>query len=204
MVQEESMESTQALSYSACQLESEVGPSSVARQVPASVDWLQSAPCGDRSRLQSLPLEIIDLVLSELASAAPAPYEHSPDLILGPHSPWVRYESFKKGLTLVCRAWWEPTTRMLYKRITLRRMGQISALARTLSTASEAGFDFSACVEHLGLHECAILKPFADVVLEDLRCILRRCTALRSFSTVPHFNYGSGVWQWLGSSLDVT
>ncbi|RPD82017.1 hypothetical protein L226DRAFT_13802 [Lentinus tigrinus ALCF2SS1-7] len=150
-----------------------------------------------------LPPEVLMIIFDELALAAPAPYEHSPDLVLGPHSPWVEQLRFQKGLALVCKRWWEPATRILYHRIVLRRMGQISALARTLS-ATDAEYDFSTCIKHIGIHDCAIFEPFSDMMLEALRSILRHCPNLQSFSMMPHFNYGNGVWQWLGSSLNIS
>ncbi|RDX52069.1 hypothetical protein OH76DRAFT_1481133 [Lentinus brumalis] len=161
----------------------------------------QFVPGIDRSPSE-LPAEVVSVVFDELALITPS-YEYNPDVHLGPHSPFMDHVRFQKGLTLLCKRWWEPATQALYKRVVIRHMGQISALARTLS-ATDAGYDFSSLVKDIALHECAILKPFSDVVLEDLRLILRRCTTLQSFSMVPHFNYSSGVWQWLGSALDVS
>ncbi|RPD54973.1 hypothetical protein L226DRAFT_613554 [Lentinus tigrinus ALCF2SS1-7] len=153
-------------------------------------------------RTQELPSDIIAAILDALIVVSP-PYEHKPDIILGPRSPWMDRIRFQKGLTLVCKAWWEPATRVLYNRVVLRRMGQIAAFARTLSEAHSA-YDFGRHVKHIALHDCAILRSFSDVVLEDLRFILRRCTAVRSFTMAPHMNYSGGQWQLPGSSLDIS
>ncbi|RPD54978.1 hypothetical protein L226DRAFT_613557 [Lentinus tigrinus ALCF2SS1-7] len=152
-------------------------------------------------RTQELPSDIIAAILDALVAVSP-PYEHKPDIVLGPRSPWMDHIRFQKGLTLVCKAWWEPATRVLYNRVVLRRMGQITAFARTLSETN-VGYDFARHVKHIALHDCAILNPFSDVVLEDLRFVLRRCTAVQSFTVAPHMSYSSGMWRLPGSSLDI-
>ena len=103
----------------------------------------------------------------------------------GPHSQWCTELRFLKGLALVSRLWWEPAIRGLYEHVVIRRFGQISALARTLSS-QEAGIDFSALVRKITLHECAFFWPCVDVVGEDLRSILERCVALEEFSFRGH------------------
>lgn len=146
------------------------------------------------------------MVFDELASIATQPYEYVPDVSLGSRSPYMDHARFQKGLTLVCKSWWEPATRILYERIVIRHMYQIDALARTLS-ATDAGFDFSSLIQHITLHECSILKPFSDVVLEHLRLILQRCTNLQSFGMVPHdaIDYSdNGPWHAPGSALDTS
>ena len=113
------------------------------------------------------------------------------------------YMRFQKGLTLVCKRWWGPATRVLYNHVVLRRMSQVSALARTLS-ATDSGHDFGVHVKQIRLHDLSIVKPFQDVVLKDLRFVLQRCTTLRSFSMVPHTNYSRRVWHWLSCALDLS
>ncbi|TFK81653.1 hypothetical protein K466DRAFT_330966 [Polyporus arcularius HHB13444] len=149
----------------------------------------------------ALPAEVVKVVFDELALIATQPYEYVPDVLLGPRSSYMDHVRFQKGLTLVCKSWWDLATRVLYERIVIRRMGQIPALARTLS-ATDAGYNFGSLVKHITLHECAILKPFSDVVLEHLRIVLRHCTTLQSFSMVPHYNYRGRAWYGLGSALD--
>ena len=103
----------------------------------------------------------------------------------GPQSQWCAELRFRKGLALVSRLWWEPAIRGLYEHIVIRRFGQISALARTLSS-QEAGIDFSALVRRITLHQCAFFWPCVDVACEDLRSILERCVALEEFSFRGH------------------
>ena len=148
-----------------------------------------------------MPVEIWGVVFDQLLLLCP-PYEHKPDIVLGPRSPWMEYMRFQRGLTLVCKQWWELATRALHHRIVLRRMCQISALARALWQTAGTRYDFSGCVKDIALHDLGIVRPFTDAVLGDLRFILRRCTMLQSFSTVPHTNYVTEMWALIGSSLD--
>ncbi|TFK83822.1 hypothetical protein K466DRAFT_655029, partial [Polyporus arcularius HHB13444] len=56
--------------------------------------------------------------------------EHS--VVPEPRSRWFAGLRMEKALTLVCKGWACPATKLLYADIVLRRMGQITALAHTL------------------------------------------------------------------------
>ncbi|KAI0653609.1 hypothetical protein C8Q70DRAFT_1059139 [Cubamyces menziesii] len=117
-------------------------------------------------------------------------YQHDPSIIQGPRSPWMIALRTRKALALTCKAFAGPATELLYGDIVLRRMGQIPALARTLDPAHtpSAGV-FSQLVRSIRIDSCVVWAPFADVMREDLRSILERCTALTAFSYRPHPNY---------------
>ena len=129
------------------------------------------------------PVEIVSLILENTPSP---PHEHDPSLWLGPRSPWMCHLRFLKSLALVCRAWWEPATRVLYQHITLRRMGQIPALAHTLSSATESGRYLSTFIKHITVRDCIVLPQCANAVRENLQIIFQRCTSLRSFTFQDH------------------
>ena len=104
-----------------------------------------------------------------------------------PWSTWLDDLRFRKGLVLVCKAFAGPATAVLYEDVVFRRMGQISALARTL--VSQEGRYVSSLIQCIRMDSCVIWAPCAEVVKDDLLFILRRCTALRSFSFHSHPNF---------------
>ncbi|KAI0756632.1 hypothetical protein C8Q80DRAFT_46777 [Daedaleopsis nitida] len=124
----------------------------------------------------SLPPEIL---LRIFKGTMPPYHEHDP-AALRPRNPWIEEIRFRKGLTLVCKTWSWPATAILYEDVVLRRMGQIPALARTLSSPN--GRDFGVLIQHIRMDSCVVWAPCADVVQQDLSFILTRSVALRSFS----------------------
>ena len=98
---------------------------------------------------------------------------------------WCAEQRFRKGLALVSRLWWEPATRALYEHLVIRRVDQITALARTLR-ADDAGFNFGALVRRITLHECVVVLPDCNIVGEDVRTIFKRCIALEELSLRRH------------------
>ncbi|KAI0800898.1 hypothetical protein C8Q74DRAFT_1191602, partial [Fomes fomentarius] len=104
-----------------------------------------------------------------------------------PRNPWLAEIRFRKGLALVCKAWSWPATAVLYEDIVLRRMGQIPALARTLS--SSGGRDFGVLIQHIRMDSCVVWASCSDVVRQDLLLILQRSVALRTFSFHAHPNF---------------
>ncbi|KAI0756633.1 hypothetical protein C8Q80DRAFT_46870 [Daedaleopsis nitida] len=131
-----------------------------------------------------LPLDIVRMVLKD---AVAPPYEYDPRLWLGPRSAWMDNLRFCKNLTLVCRDWWEPATSLFYEHVTLRRMGQVSALLDTL-TRSRLGPDLSSYVKSITLFDFVVLPSCADMVRADLHALQSICTTLRSFSFTEQEN----------------
>ena len=119
-------------------------------------------------------------------AASPRQYEHDPS-VMRPWGTWLHDLRFRKGLVLVCSAFAGPATAVLYEDVVFRRMGQISALARTLS--SEVGRNVSSLIQRIRMDSCVIWAPCAEVVKNDLLFVLRRCTALRSVSFHAHPNF---------------
>ena len=133
--------------------------------------------------LATFPPEVL---LRLFKAAMPAYHEYDP-AALRPRNPWLGEIRFRKGLPLVCKAWLWPATAVLYEDIVLRRMGQIPALARTLSSAT--GRDLAPLIQHIRLDTCVIWAPCADVVRQDLSFILQHSVALRSFSMHANPNF---------------
>ena len=110
---------------------------------------------------------------------------YDPSPTQGSNSPWLRLLRMKKDLSHICKATYWPGMRVLYGDIVLRRMGQISALARTLRSP-EIGNAIGAIVRVVRIDSCPVLYPCADAIEEDLVFILSRFTTLRSFAYHPH------------------
>ena len=91
--------------------------------------------------LASLPPEVLMRIFK---AASPRQYEHDPS-VMRPWGTWLHDLRFRKGLVLVCSAFAGPATAVLYEDVVFRRMGQISALARTLS--SEVGRNVSSLIQ---------------------------------------------------------
>lgn len=105
----------------------------------------------------------------------------------GPRNEWLTALRTRKALVLTCKAFFGPATEVLYEDIVFRRMGQIPALARTLGPVPpEPGRDMAPLIRRIRMDGCVVWAPCADVVREDLRLILQRCTTLRAFSFHPH------------------
>lgn len=130
--------------------------------------------------INALPPEILLRIFS--ATKSPL-YEHDPSIVRG-RNPWLGEIRFRKGLVLVCKAWSWPATAILYEDIVLREMGQILALARTLSSGGTR--DFCGLIHHLRMDSCVVWAPCTVVIREDLLAILQQCVALRSLSFHPH------------------
>ncbi|RPD64942.1 hypothetical protein L227DRAFT_598339 [Lentinus tigrinus ALCF2SS1-6] len=139
----------------------------------------RTAPAG----IELLPPEILLRIFK--ATETPL-YEHDPSIVRA-WNPWLDEIRFRKGLVLVCKAWSWSATALLYEDVVLRRMGQIPALARTLSSPGTR--DFGGLIHHLRMDSCVVWAQCTDVVREDLLTILRQCVALRSLSFHPHRNF---------------
>ena len=95
--------------------------------------------------------------------------------------------STRRALVLICKSWYGPASEALYIDVVFRRMGQISAFARTLSSAAVVyAQDPSRFVRRIRMETCLILSSYAENVKKDLALVLRRCTSLEAFSFIPH------------------
>ena len=147
-------------------------------------DLVTKEPMGS-SWLPSLPNE---LLLTIFRWTQPPTYQHDPSIVLGPRNPWLASLRTRKALVLTCKSFYGPASEVLYEDVVLRRMGQIPALARTLGPLPDprATTDFACLIKSIRMNSCVIWAPCAEVVREDLRLILQRCTSLRTFSFQPH------------------
>ncbi|KAH8109759.1 hypothetical protein DFH11DRAFT_902225 [Phellopilus nigrolimitatus] len=75
-----------------------------------------------------LPPEILQYIFSMLEWNV----RSNPLLPTGAVRPWFEYVRSFKSITLVCRIWWTLAAPTLYSITCLRRVGQLSALVRTL------------------------------------------------------------------------
>lgn len=143
--------------------------------------------CRTSRTLPELPADVVYLILQETVAM---PSQLNSNINQGPNSLWMRELRFRKSLTLVCRRWWDPAARLLYRYIVLRRPGQIPALAQMLEQSSRtAGRDISALIRHITMDHLVTMSSMADVIQEGMQTILRRCTALISFTVIPHPNF---------------
>ncbi|KAI9063971.1 hypothetical protein FKP32DRAFT_1592009, partial [Trametes sanguinea] len=137
-------------------------------------------------RITELPQEVLLHIFGFIRDPL---HFYDPSIIQGARSSWMRVLRTHKALALTCKAFVGPATTMLYGEVVLRRMGQIPALARTLDPdRTPSAQTLSQLVRSIHIDSCQVWAPFADVMKEDLRAILERCTALQSFSLVPHYN----------------
>ncbi|RPD58045.1 hypothetical protein L226DRAFT_561941 [Lentinus tigrinus ALCF2SS1-7] len=128
-----------------------------------------------------------ELLLHIFRETVPPIYQHDPSVIQGPRNPWLTALRTRKALVLTCKTFFGPATEVLYEDIVIRRMGQIPALARTLGPSpSSSSRDVGTLVRRFRMDACVVWAPCAEVVREDLRLILQRCTQLRWFSFHPH------------------
>lgn len=127
-----------------------------------------------------LPHEILLVILK--ATRAPR-YLRAPSVNAchGSNSAWLAELRIRKALLLVCKGWSGLATELFYEDIVLRRMGQIIALADTLTANHGTQRNLAVLVKSIRLDTCIILGPCADAVRDALASILSLCVALRAF-----------------------
>ncbi|KAI0737233.1 hypothetical protein C8Q80DRAFT_433024, partial [Daedaleopsis nitida] len=157
------------------------------RRMPSHEPFADDSISAQKLRLDSISHLPHELLLHIFRFTVPPRYQHDPSVVPGPRNPWLAALRTRKALALTCKAFSGPATEVLYEDIVIRRMGQIPALARTLGPfPSASGRDVGTLVRRLRMDGCVVWAPCAQVVREDLRLILHRCTALRTFSFHPH------------------
>lgn len=127
-----------------------------------------------------LPHEILLVILK--ATRAPR-YLRAPSVNAchGSNSAWLAELRIRKALILVCKGWSGVATELFYEDIVLRRMGQIIALADTLTVNHGTQRDLAVLVKSIRLDTCIVLGTCADAVRDALTSILSLCVALRAF-----------------------
>lgn len=131
-------------------------------------------------RPDKLPHEILLIILK--ATRAPR-YQLDPSVTTyyGSHSAWLAELRFRKALIFVCKWWSGLATELFYEDIVLRRMGQIIALADTLTANHGTQRNLAVLVKSIRMDTCIILGPCADAARDALSSILSLCVALRTF-----------------------
>ncbi|KAM5535258.1 hypothetical protein V8D89_011064 [Ganoderma adspersum] len=140
--------------------------------------------------LPILPADIIGQVCQQTFATPLHQYDLS--LMRGHNSQWSSELRFRASLPLVSKTWWQPATRGLYKHVVIRRLGQISRLARTLSS-KDAGIDFGALVRKITLYHCIVVLPDWHVKSRSLETVFKWCVALEEISFHGHPNCEDSV-----------
>ncbi|KAH9851561.1 hypothetical protein C2E23DRAFT_229462 [Lenzites betulinus] len=124
-----------------------------------------------------------ELLLRIFLATIPPDDCHDISIVAGPRSEWLLSVSTRRALASVCKTWHDPATKSLYADIALRRMGQISALARTLRSGRlvYSAPDRSKLIKRIRLVQSLVLAPCADIVKADLITVLQHCTRLSAF-----------------------
>ncbi|KAI0366620.1 hypothetical protein BV20DRAFT_1025887 [Pilatotrama ljubarskyi] len=135
-----------------------------------------------------------ELLLRIFLATIPPDENYDLSVSAGPRTPWLVSVSTRAALPLVCKAWYGPASEALYLDIALRRMGQISALARTLRSARHVyGSDPSRFIKRVRMIGCVVLGRAADVVEKDLSLVLRYCSNLTALEWHPHPSFDSAI-----------
>lgn len=143
------------------------------------VDWNSPKPT-----FCTLPAEIVRIIFEE---AIPAAYQYNPSMPASPSNSWPSVLATKMALPLICRThYWEGMS-VLYNDISLRRLSQIFALARTLR--STQGAHIRPLVKIIRMDSCPVGGDFVSRAREDLWFMLQECRAVRSLSYHPHPNF---------------
>ncbi|KAJ3491682.1 hypothetical protein NLI96_g537 [Meripilus lineatus] len=99
-------------------------------------------------------------------------------LTSGPHSPWSQSIRTKKTLIMVSRSWREVALPFLYEVVSLRRVGQLVALARTLRQNAR---EYSHLIRRLSL-SFYIPEGYRQNVERNMADILARCIYITELS----------------------
>ncbi|KAI0647717.1 hypothetical protein C8Q79DRAFT_1008132 [Trametes meyenii] len=144
----------------------------------------------DDTCITRLPQE---LLLRIFLATIPDDYVHDPSISSGPRNTWAVSVSTRRALSLVCKAWYGVATEALYADIVFRRMGQISALARTLRSARVLyGSDPSRFIKRIRMRQCLVRRKCAAVIKQDLAFVLQHCARLIDFEFQPHPQFDEG------------
>ncbi|KAH8104802.1 hypothetical protein BXZ70DRAFT_618372 [Cristinia sonorae] len=105
----------------------------------------------------------------------PAPFLN-PSLVLGPNSNWCEALRMKKVLTMVCKGWRQPALWLLYRHVTLRRVGQVFLFTRTLQSPQIVPLVRSIS---LSFH-VPVPDHIRSLVSRSLTTTLKKCTQVKT------------------------
>ncbi|TFK67366.1 hypothetical protein BDN72DRAFT_97708 [Pluteus cervinus] len=127
-------------------------------------------------RAPHLPLDvlrqIIPLVLTPDYGQATNPWCF---LLPRPQSRWYSNMITKKALIRVCKSWYTATLPFLYQDITLRRVGAIFALSKTLEDGAEG---LGGLVQSISVI-CAVPRVCLNLVGKRMQVVLSACPSLK-------------------------
>lgn len=101
-------------------------------------------------------------------------------LCVVPESSWCHALRTKKKLAGVCWDWYRVGLEILYEEVIIRRIGQISALLRTLET----GPYFGTIIKSLEVN-CFVPKAYFSLFRENIGKIVKHCPLLHKIAFVP-------------------
>jgi hypothetical protein len=88
----------------------------------------------------------------------------------GPNSPWCEAIRTMKSIAGVCKAWWHVGVELMYQEISIRRVGQMAALLRTL----DANNDIGSFVKSIEI-SCFLPPGYLLLFKTDIRRIFDYC-----------------------------
>ncbi|KAH9937766.1 uncharacterized protein BXZ73DRAFT_27131, partial [Epithele typhae] len=134
--------------------------------------------------IDNIPPELQVKIFSEV-SRRPW-HEMNPSVSQSSDSTWLRAFRTKISLPLICRSTWWAASKVLYKDVVIRRMGQFLPLARTMSFEQPPSSDLHLMVNSLRMDTCIVLLEAVDECRAALATILSRCPNLTSITHRSH------------------
>jgi len=128
-----------------------------------------------------IPPEILRMIFLH---AVPPLFLIDSSIAGGPESPWCQALRMKKSIVGVSRAWCEVGIEVLYKDVAFRRIGQISALLRTLEARPD---DFRNLVRGITVN-CFVPRGYAALFHTELKRIFEHCPRVAHFAFNPSFS----------------
>ena len=113
--------------------------------------------------------------------ALPPSFLVGSSLNAGSDSPWCEALRMKKSIVRVCKAWWKVGSELLYEEISMRRIGQIPALLRTLDANNSIGD----MIKNLEI-SCFIPAGYLSLFQVDLARIFALCFRITRLSFTAH------------------
>ncbi|KAH9925874.1 uncharacterized protein BXZ73DRAFT_3250, partial [Epithele typhae] len=131
-----------------------------------------------------------ELQLKIFSEVSPKPWhEMDPSVAQSGDSPWMRAFRAKLSLPLICRSTWWAASKVLYEDVVIRRMGQISSLARTMSSEAPPSSDLRFMINSLRMDTCIVWHAAVDECRAALATILSRCPNLTSITYRSHLAF---------------
>lgn len=141
----------------------------------------------------TMPRKIVEFpeeILLHIFSSFDGPNVEPPSISVGDSSPWAEALRAKKAIVLVCRGWWRLEIPLLYKNsVFLHRVGQLSALVRTLRASSLRSADGGGYGQWVNRVHCELFVPYIweTIFRTGLKQLFEFCPNVRSVVHRPHW-----------------